>query len=422
MQIGREVPIQGKKLLVVSEQGLGDTLQFMRYAAVLQNKGISVSFCAQAKLHSLIKTSDEEISLITPDEANEVDVGEWIPLLSVPRYLGISPSHPIITEPYIKTKEELIMKWANILGTERHPVIGINWQGSPTTEKTWLRGRSIELESFAPITRSSQISLLSLQKGFGSEQLNTCTFKDRFVNCQTQINKTWDFLETAAIISNCDLVITSDTAVAHLAGGMGKNTWLLLHKNPDWRWGLEGDTTFWYPSMRLFRQKEIGNWAEVMERIDKALQEYFGSRSKPLKSSAANHPTIKQEPTHHIYAPISLGELIDKITILQIKTKHLLGTSLENVKKELHSLENILNNLQLNIDPTLIQRLKEVNKDLWQIEDDIRDKELQKNFGETFIHLARAVYQQNDQRAAIKREINTTYGSTFIEEKSYKKY
>ena len=149
-----EALLKGKKLLVVSEQGLGDTLQFMRYVSALRNEGISVSFCAQPKLHSLIKTSNEEISLITPDEANEVDVGEWIPLLSVPRYLGISPSHPIITEPYIKTKEELIMKWANILGTERNPVIGINWQGSPTTEKTWLRGRSIELESFAPITEA----------------------------------------------------------------------------------------------------------------------------------------------------------------------------------------------------------------------------------------------------------------------------
>jgi len=116
-----------------------------------------------------------------------------------------------------------------------------------------------------------------------------------------------------------------------------------------------------------------------------------------------------------ILAPISLGELIDKITILQIKTKNLQGSALENVKKELAALETTLNNLQLVIDPTFIQRLKEVNQDLWQIEDAIRGKEEQKDFGKTFIRLARSVYQQNDRRSVIKKEINTTYGSAFVE-------
>ena len=123
-----------------------------------------------------------------------------------------------------------------------------------------------------------------------------------------------------------------------------------------------------------------------------------------------------------IQAPISLGELIDKITILQIKTQHLQGNALENVKKELDALLTTLNNLKLNINPTLIQRLQEVNQNLWQIEDNIRDQERQKSFTETFIELARSVYQQNDQRAAIKKEINTNYGSAFVEEKSYQQY
>ena len=203
---------------------------------------------------------------------------------------------------------------------------------------------------------------------------------------------------------------------------MGKTTWLLLKKVPDWRWGLEGDTTFWYPSMRLFRQRERGNWDEVMERVAEALQEHFGGSSTPTQPAPAPQPAIKPEPIQDILAPISLGELIDKITILQIKTQHLQGTALENVKKELEALETTLNDLQLNIDPTLIQRLKEVNQDLWKIEDDIRDQERQKSFGETFIRLARSVYQQNDRRAAIKKEINTTYGSAFMEEKSYQQY
>ena len=108
-----------------------------------------------------------------------------------------------------------------------------------------------------------------------------------------------------------------------------------------------------------------------------------------------------------------MGELIDKITILQIKTQHLQGSALANINKELNALESTLNNLKLNIDPTLIKLLKEVNQDLWQIEDDIRDQERKKNFGEIFIRLA-DVYQQNDRRAAIKTD--QYHGSTFVEE------
>ena len=184
----------------------------------------------------MIQASGIDPSPLTPKQANAVTQGQWIPLLSVSRLLKVSPENPIITEPYIKTTNELNKKWSGILGAKEKPVVGITWQGNPRIEKGSLRGRSLALETFAPIADSSQISILSLQKGFGSEQLETCTFKNRFVSCQDQINNTWDFLETAAIISNCDLVITSDTSVAHLAGGMGKTTWLLLHKVPDWRW------------------------------------------------------------------------------------------------------------------------------------------------------------------------------------------
>lgn len=125
------------------------------------------------------------------------------------------------------------------------------------------------------------------------------------------MDETWDFLETAAIITNCDLVITSDTSMVHLAGGMGKTTWLLLHKVPDWRWGLEGDTTFWYPSMRLFRQRERGNWNEVLHRVAEALQKEFPgisagkyANAKPKQIQA---PSASPKPMADIQAPISLG-------------------------------------------------------------------------------------------------------------------
>lgn len=132
--------------------------------------------------------------------------------------------------------------------------------------------------------------------------------------------------------------------------------------------------------------------------------------------------TTKLKLVGDIFIPVSLGELIDKITILRIKTEHLRSTSLKNVKNELRMLEKILNSLHVSIDSILIERLKQVNQELWQIEDDIRHHERQKEFGDNFIELARLVYQANDRRAAIKKEINITYGSSLTEEKSYQQY
>ena len=128
------------------------------------------------------------------------------------------------------------------------------------------------------------------------------------------------------------------------------------------------------------------------------------------------------KPIQDILAPISLGELIDKITILQIKTEHLHGKAQENVNKELVTLEGILRNLHLEIDTTIIKNLKQVNSQLWQIEDKIREHESRKDFTDGFINLARSVYRQNDRRAAIKKEINNAYGSALTEEKAYKEY
>ncbi|WP_269623718.1 tetratricopeptide repeat-containing glycosyltransferase family protein [Prochlorococcus marinus] len=272
---------KGEKILVVSEQGLGDTFQYMRYIPYLRNKGFEISFCTLEKLHSLIQVSNIESNPLSPQEINSVTTGQWIPLLSLPRILKVSPKNPIVTKPYIHSKKELNKKWKTIFAQEKRPIIGINWQGAPDTEKTY-QGRSIPLETFSIISDKHEIRLLSLQKGFGSEQLDNCSFKNNFVNCQPQIDSTWDFLENAAIIENCDLIITCDTSVAHLAGGMGKKVWLLLRDIPFWTWGLEGSSTFWYPSMRLFRQKERHNWQEVMERVSSAITEEFNpSKSSP---------------------------------------------------------------------------------------------------------------------------------------------
>ena len=286
-----EILKKNTELLLVTEQGYGDTLQFIRFALFLKKQGINVSICAQPKLHSLIKASGIDSAPLSPEQASRTTTGLWTPLLSVPMHLNVSPDNPITTEPYLKTTDELNDKWKSILSEEKRPIIGINWQGNPEVEKSTQRGRSLPLETFSAVANRSQASLLSLQKGFGSEQLKNCSFQDKFVGCQGQINDTWDFLETAAIIANCDLIITSDTSVAHLAGSIGKPTWLLLKKTPDWRWGLEGETTFWYPSVRLFRQSKKGNWDEVLQRVSNALEEEFGSSALSQKISGTTEPT-----------------------------------------------------------------------------------------------------------------------------------
>ena len=264
-----------QKLLVISEQGLGDTIQFMRYIPILKNKGFDVKFCALPKLHSLIIESGIDTNPLTPEEANSISEGKWIRLLSIPRYLQINPKSQIISNPYIHSSYELVEKWRKIFSKEKGPIIALNWQGDPKSEKGHLKGRSIPLEAFCNICRNKNLKFISLQKGFGSEQLAKCSFRDKFVNFQEEIECIWDFLEIGAIISNCDLVITSDTSVAHLAGGMGKPTWLLLKDIPEWRWGLKSNKTFWYPSMTLFRQEEKNNWSEVIERVPKKIKEDF---------------------------------------------------------------------------------------------------------------------------------------------------
>ena len=155
-----------------------------------------------------------------------------------------------------------------------------------------------------------------------------------------------------------------------------------------------------------------------MERVALSLQERFPTSCSPK----VPEPINKQKKIKTIYTPTSLGELIDKITILQIKINHIKGSALENVTTELNALQEVLKGLDINLDPMLVQQLKKVNQDLWRIEDAIREQERQQNFDNTFIQLARSVYKRNDHRAALKKEINITYGSALTEEKSYNSY
>lgn len=254
-------------LLLVGEQGLGDSIQFMRFCHRIGRELGSVSLCVPHPLVELARHSAVAQRIYSPLEADEVSSGHWLPLMSALRFLDLSADQLTSQSAYIQVPAAISSHWKAKLAGEGQPIVGIHWQGNPSTEITGLQGRSMQLEHLAPIGDLGGFRLLSLQKGYGSEQLATCSFLDRFVSCQQEINAMWDFVATAAMVQACGLVITTDSALAHLAGGLGHPTWLLLHHSPDWRWGVDGETTPWYPNMRLFRQKRKGDWAEVLDRV-----------------------------------------------------------------------------------------------------------------------------------------------------------
>jgi Flp pilus assembly protein TadD len=266
-------------ILLIGEQGLGDTIQMIRYVNTMRKRGNPITLAIQEKLHGLVRDSGIELPLVTLSDLERQCAEYWLPLFSLPGLLNVTPEEPLFTEPYIHSDEKFVTRWKSELESEARPIIAINWQGNPDAEKRGLRGRSFALEILAPLANQLQGSLLSLQKGYGSEQLSACSFQHKFVGCQDKIGDSWDFVDVSAIIANCDLVITSDTCIAHLAGAMGHPTWLLLSKTPDWRWGLEGETSFWYPSMRLFRQQNSGNWCEVVDQVNKAIVRFLAERN-----------------------------------------------------------------------------------------------------------------------------------------------
>ena len=145
--------------------------------------------------------------------------------------------------------------------------VGIHWQGDPAHETTSLRGRSLPLALLAPLAAIPEVTLVSLQRGHGADQLEGCGFLDRFSGAQAAMNTTWAFDDMAAIVEQCHLVISSDSAMVHLAAGLGRPTWVLLKAIPEWRWGLERSDSFWYPSVRLWRQAVDGDWAGLIESV-----------------------------------------------------------------------------------------------------------------------------------------------------------
>ncbi|HEY4745643.1 MAG TPA: tetratricopeptide repeat-containing glycosyltransferase family protein [Desulfuromonadaceae bacterium] len=246
-------PLAGRTILIHAEQGFGDTLQFCRYVPLVAALGGRVVFECQPPLVALMERLEGDIRVVAtgaPLPAFDLQV----PLMSLPMIFDTTAATIPANVPYVAPPADRLPFWrSQIIDTEQRK-IGLCWAGKAYPDP----GRSCPAELLASLAEIDAVSWHSLQVGWA--QALPFPMADLTGHCH-------DFADTAAQIARLDLVITVDTAVAHLAGAMGKATWVMLPHAPDWRWMLARDDSPWYPAMRLFRQARSGGWADVVQRI-----------------------------------------------------------------------------------------------------------------------------------------------------------
>lgn len=267
--------LNGQTILLRSEQGLGDAIQFVRYAAIVQQKGGKVIISCYQELKRLLKQIPgiEQVA-VRMDELPDFQV--QAPLMSLPHLLGTNLENIPANVPYLAAPPN----WQFSLNCDRNFKVGIVWAGSSEHLKDFQR--SSDLSYFLQLLDIPGVSFYSLQKEVSAGDrilLNQTSAIDLSDNLN-------DFADTAAVISQLDLVISVDTAVAHLAGALGKPVWILLCFMPDWRWMLEREDSPWYPTARLFRQQTPGDWEEVFDRIKTALKHLISTRSQAVPGNA----------------------------------------------------------------------------------------------------------------------------------------
>ena len=252
--------IKGKRILLVKEQGLGDQIQFLRYVPMLAALGAEVDVLLDPSLLRLASTVPG-IARVLDTPPNYSGYDYWSFLMSVPHRLGTQLDSIPDNVPYLAAEPDAVSAWGKDIGgfAQGRRRVGLAWSGSPAHINN--RNRSIPLQALAPLAQVEGLALVILQQDAIPEAL-AHVFRDTEVLLAGEQCK--DFAGTAAAIMNLDLVISVDTAVAHLAGALGRPVWTLLPCNRDWRWLLARDDSPWYPSMRLYRQREYGQWDDVI--------------------------------------------------------------------------------------------------------------------------------------------------------------
>ncbi|MBT3887304.1 MAG: glycosyltransferase family protein [Rhodospirillaceae bacterium] len=251
----RGEPIEGATILIHAEQGLGDAIHFVRYAALVRERGARVIIEAPPGLVPLIEAAGLADQVIKAGE----DLPKFnvhAPFLDLPRIFATSLETIPDQTPYLAVDETLGAEWRQKLAALDGLKIGLNWLGNPASPVERFRG--LPLDGLGPLAAIPGVSWVSLQKGPGGDAMPRPAEFDVLETGEGPLQ------DTAALIDALDLVITSDTAVAHLAGALGKPTWLLLHQAPDWRWMTERPDSPWYPSLKLYRQEAPGDWTPVI--------------------------------------------------------------------------------------------------------------------------------------------------------------
>lgn len=259
-------PFRDKRLLVYSEQGLGDTIQFSRYLPLVKALGGKILLETWAPLKRLLLSIPEVDSVRETCSARipETEFDLCASIMDLPRLFRTTLDSIPNRVPYLETGQPGAHPEIEALSQDEYN-IGIAWAGAPTHGND--KNRSCALHDFRALVNLPGIRLFSLQKGPACEQLN----EHPDLNLQDLVTSCQDLMDTACVMRDLDLIITVDTALAHLAGALGKATWTLLPFAPDWRWLLRREDTPWYPTMRLFRQDVPGDWNSVFERVRQAL-------------------------------------------------------------------------------------------------------------------------------------------------------
>ena len=255
----------GKTLLLWAEQGMGDAIQFARYAPLVAQRGARVVLSVHRPLVRLFRSLPGVAEVIERGESHAYD--EHCPLLSLP-HLFQTEIETIPPAPYLEAEERVVDFWKRDLGPARKLRVGLAWAGNP--EYRVDRLRSLVLDQLAPLFDIEGVEFYSLQKGPGAVRADGTGLSTRLLDHTARLD---DFMDTAGLASNLDLVVSSDTSVAHLMGALGIPVWILVPYLPDWRWLLERTDCPWYPSARLFRQPKPLDWQTPVESIARALME-----------------------------------------------------------------------------------------------------------------------------------------------------
>ena len=263
-------PVARRRIVLTAHQGLGDTLQFVRYATLLKALRAYIILECPGPLVEVLAHVDG-VDEIVPQGAPLPPADLSVPLMALARLFKTTLATIPAAVPYISASSERSAAWRARLAPRGGPgelLVGISWQGNPNHQ--WDRFRSVRLMALEPLTRIPGVRLLSLQRGPGVEQIDgfqRLTNQALCVPTNGQQDTPEDLADSAALMSLVDLVITVDTATAHLAGAMARPVWVALSRAADWRWLTDRCDTPWYPSMRLFRQRNAGEWDEVLSHI-----------------------------------------------------------------------------------------------------------------------------------------------------------